>query len=130
MANFKDIEKFYKDSSFFFETGLMREIYADENICVCNLSNQTYCAFIYKKSLSGQAGVLLDRNMVEMVIKEPAGLSLIIEANRSLAFALNGRTAKILQNFKNYTDVNGPSTEIDFDFEEQLLKMNKQGKNR
>lgn len=130
MANYKDIDKFYKDSAFFFETGLMRELYANENVCICNLANQTYCAFIYKKSLSGQAGVLLDRKMVEMVIAEPAGLSVIVDTNRNLAFSLNGRTARILQNFKKITDLNGPSSEIDFEFEEQLLKMNKQGKSR
>lgn len=124
-------EQFYKDAFPFFYEGLIKEIYSNDNIIICNLSNFTYGVFGYIKTKEGQGGVLITADNVRNIVANPNYCNQLIDEldkhdlllNRTIV--LNNKTFEVLKKFKGKTDLTGPSADIDLKMEEELMSKNK-----
>lgn len=123
-------EIFYKDSMAFFEAGLLKEIYSSDELCICNIANQCYGVFPYVKTPSGQSCLLIIPKHVKEIIENPSFLTMLVNSldHKTLvsrSIALNNKTFKLMEEMKKRNDINGPTKDIDFEMEEELMAKNK-----
>lgn len=120
-------QQFYQDALPFFESGILKNIYENDELTICNLANKGYCAFNYIKTKDGQAGIIINPVNVKEIVSDPSFYNrLIAELDRrdmldERIFALNKKTFEIMTNMKKQTDIAGPSPDIDLQMEEELM---------
>ena len=126
-----DREKFYRDMEKFFTEGLVREIYSDDKICICNMANQVYAAFCYLDIGFGQVCFVERSSVMKQLVEKPEELLFVIKAclkDRKLSSRIDKMDKKMydkLKYFKALRDVEGPSSDIDFDFEAEMMELSK-----
>ena len=117
----------------FVEAGLLKVIYNDENVSVCNLANTTYALFSYQMLCEGKenfVGILFNGKYLNKVVENPIILLQdYVNCNEkqrvNMMVPLNQVSFKIMKDMKNKTDVFGPSKEINLELEQELMVKNK-----
>ena len=126
----KEREKFYQDSKMFFETGVLTEIYSNDDFCICNISNQCYGVFPYVEVSDIQTGVLMVPEHIKQIVYDNNMFNYIINnMDRNIlekrTIVLNKQMLESMINMKNKNDLQGPTTDIDFEMEQELMSKNK-----
>jgi len=123
-------EVFFQDAKPFIEAELIKSIYATEELCICNLANQCYAAFVYDKSIEGQAGFLITPTQVREIINDNNFFNMMVtrlndkELSKRIVL-LNQETFKLFSEVKKENDIKGPSQDINFEMEEEIMAKNK-----
>lgn len=130
-------EKFYNLSKDFFDAGIIREIYNSDNISICNICNATYVVFDYNllKNLDYPIGFLFNQNGIKDVINNYEGyLALIASFDKAdykrSSIELSPDKFEKYLNLKNKMDIEGPGKDINYDFEEEIMKKYGNGRSR
>jgi len=126
-------KQFEELSSSFFRDGLLKSVYSDENVNVCNLANTTYVLFSYDMMCKGKenfVGILFNGKYLQQVIENPVIiLNNFINSNDKdrleVMVPLNNSSYQIMKQMKVNTDIHGPSKEINLQLEQELMAKNK-----
>lgn len=122
---------YYVMTSKHFDLGLLKEIYANDSISICNLANSMYLAIPFEA---------IEKNIPVGVVVDVEGVKKIIEDNKYVYAVANSYASqnqskyivpiddKLIEVFlpiKQKRELNGNvSSNIDLQFEEQLLRQN------
>jgi len=123
-------EDFLRELSEFFDSGAIREIYANDNISLLNISNSIYVGTNYYKDKNDNTylGLILGVDQMREAIKNNNYIFKVM-ANASkkvlkqVLVEFNDRALEIVKRYKDKTDKEGPSEYIDFDFEAELERL-------
>ena len=133
MLNYNNRENFIKLTSKFFEAGLLKEIYNIGNVSICNMANTSYVLFsydMYDENIQNYSGIMFNGKKIKEVVNNPE-LVLIgfmngdLNKKRNLLVPLTEKSFSIMQDFKNKTDITGPTQDIDLEFEENLKQKSR-----
>lgn len=118
---------FDKYAAPFIENGLMYEIYSCDSFAICNVANQVYAVFGFVSALGGPPGLLVTRSEVEKLVEDNKFLLTLLNMEKKelsmRSFSLDRKRYKAFEKRKQITDVNGPSTQIDYLMEERIINM-------
>ena len=117
----------------FLESDLLKEIYKDEYVSICNIANTSYALFSYDMMCNGKddfVGILFNGQYLEKVADNPQLLLKDFvnsdeKKKLNMMVPLNEKSFEIMKNMKKKTDISGPTNEINLELEEQLLAKNK-----
>lgn len=123
-------DDFLRELSEFFDSGAIREIYANDNISLLNIANKCYIGTNYYKDKSNNTyfGLVLGVDQMRKAI-ENNNYILQVMANapkkvlKQVLVEFNDKSLEIMKRYKDKTDKEGPSEYIDFDFEAELESL-------
>ena len=120
---------FYEQAKRFFDDGLMYEIYASDRLCICNIANQCYAVFGFRRSKLGPLGMFINPDMVMKIIEDKNYLYRLVDSDRTkytaLAIILDDARYAIFQKFKERNALLGPSSDIDPEMEAKVKVLSK-----
>jgi hypothetical protein len=132
-----NMKEFYKNAPLFFDEGLVREVFIDDDFCICNISNYVYAFFPFPKTFfekrdfkkNGYCGMVIPKSMASLLIEDISNIKLLAACDskeiNDLSFRLNDKSYLILKKYKMQTDLNGPTKEIDFEMEKEIMSKSK-----
>lgn len=124
--NFEPV--FRKISNRFFKEDLLKEVYSNKEVCICNAANSGYVIFYYdllKNGIKDFCGILFPGKLLEEAVKNPNYILECFkitpdnEKSKNL-FMLNDIYFNATKKVKAYTDINGPYPAIRLDIEEKI----------
>ena len=124
-------EEFYIDLKKFYDSGILKDVYSSDNVCLCNASNYGYIAFPYMKISTGsQIGVSFNSKGLTKFINDPTYVYKKLlygdqQYMKECLVIMNDYTFDKLAEYKKQTDLNGPNSAIDLDLEKQIMSNSK-----
>ena len=120
---------FYEQAKRFFDDGLMYEIYSNDRLCICNIANQCYAVFGFRRSKIGPLGMFINPDMVMKIIEDKKYLYRLVDTDRTkyaaLAIILDDTRYAIFRKFKDRNELFGPSSDIDPEMEAKVKLLSK-----
>ena len=130
-------QRFYEISKPFFEEGLLKEIYSNDKVSICNLVNHRYVIFFYEMLKQGQKdfpGIMFKGHRLEATVDDPKYLLECYrmsskETQIALLYPLNDFNFTRTQEVKKIMGKQGPDPSMRPDIEERILRKEKSRKN-
>ncbi len=128
----KNIEKFYEKLNQFYDLGILRNVYSDDNTIACSCFNQYYVVFnlnVQKQFDSNFVGLITNSFGLKSTISDSNFLlncfKFIPKAdNERYMFILNDAFLKDFLSKKSECEQLEPSSNVDLELEEQIRKNN------
>ena len=127
-------EMFYIMAQKCFDEGILREIYATNNISLCNVGNAYYAAFLLADGSTNNniQFMLINDDQIELIMQDENNLNIIYQtrpANQKMLYVFNERAYNTMKNSRNRVLVEGP--QVNLQNEERLIeKYSKEGKHK
>lgn len=118
-------DTFYWDMRDVFSEKLMTEIFKSKHLSICNVADSFYAVFPHAKTSDGQCAVVINADTARCIVDDPSSFGrmyseLSDEQKEQITFVVGKATKPLLQQWKANTNLNGPSSDIDIEFEQQL----------
>lgn len=123
-------QKFDNELRKYEDAGYITKIYSSDKLCVCNIANSVYAVFNYTETNLGQWGFMVVPENVRAIVEDNDLFSeLVSKTNKNIlnkmSIFLNDIVFLNMKKLKEQTDLNGPSKDIDFEMEEEIMAKNK-----
>lgn len=123
-------DDFLRELSEFFDSGAIREIYANDNISLLNVANTLYVGTNYYKDKSDNTymGLILEVDQMRKAVENNNYIFQVMASApkkvlKQVLVEFSDKTLEIMKRYKDKTDKEGPSEHIDFDFEAELERL-------
>ena len=65
-----NFENFYNEKKVYFESGIVREVYSNENFCICSVADLSYVLFTYSKTAQdGHIGIMINKEHLNILFE-------------------------------------------------------------
>lgn len=124
-------EKFLIKNGKFFETGVINEIYGNENVSIINVANSLYVASQYAHDKDFvYSACIVDVEQIKKIIDDNKILPIWInnmtnDELKKIIVEFNENSYNVMKNIKLKTDINGPSQFVDLEFEQSLKQKSR-----
>lgn len=115
-----------------FDLGLLREIYSDDSVSICNLANSVYLAIPFETIETNiPVGVVVDVDAVKKIIKNSQYVyqianSYALQNQKKYIVPIDNKLIEVFLPIKQKRELPGnESSNIDLVFEQELMQKNK-----
>ncbi len=121
-------ETFLRDLEPFFSGGLAHEVYFHEGSSIMNFANGFYVGSMYFKDESGnQVGIIIPKTVAYASIEDWLYFlkwfnALSLDEKVQCVMLFNSKTLEVAKKIKASTDIEGPATDVDLEWEERLKR--------
>ena len=122
-----DEREFFNYMQVYFDNGVLKKLYSNNNFCICNCCNSVYMIFAYKKFEDSYLGLNVNSEFVKYAITDKNAYAKMVaklspEALQKYFTKFNLGNVNRFLKVKQEMDIKGPTSEIDANMEQNLLR--------